>query len=477
MAKNKPILSYRSNGYWVMIPMGIYIAVVSYLTPLTRDMFEIIGDGKTLFAWQAAWNYYYGYYMNWGGRIAYLITGFLLNSFYRAPYQENFSQIIISTMNGMVFVLFLLALFLLAFARRPKFAHQPDQWRIWLLFFLMMTVLAKKGQTFFWIAGYCNYLWVLTLHAWFMVFYRLQWNDKTFLSFHDDRWKQALFFIFIFLYGIIAGMASEFGVLLSILLLLVGCGYQLFYKKISLPLWCYGGVAGIIIGYGLLMLSPGVSKRFHDEYFLSFRQTSFLEKLSNLPDIMVSFLEQTRFTPLLIWLAIYYWQKNLSSSGKNILHRFFSKITRHKNFGVVVVLTIGYFVFVAAQVFNPTLQGRNFFYPSVLFLLSTILVLNVIFFDNHHIFKRIYHYKKILFAMTSLAMVLYLGKILWYSYDFHLQFQARIATFAIAKASGAEEVFIKPYRLKNKFWGDVGMADYEIDLVSQYYGVKKIIRQ
>ncbi|MGI9461943.1 MAG: DUF6056 family protein, partial [Alphaproteobacteria bacterium] len=287
-------------GMATLLAIFSYIALVSYLTPLMVEDFgfHFRGDGK-LWAWENIWDGIKERYGYAGGRIAYVFHQFAYHSLYRAPFEENFSQIIFALFNGVVFLLFLLALFFLAFARKPKFIHGEDIIKIILLFFLAMIVLADKGLTIFWLHGRLIYLLPTTILLWFLVFYRLQWMDKNFLSFTKQPIKQFWFLCFFLPLAFMAGMASHVGCLIVLICLLGGFIYKKFMVHEKLPLWAWLGLLCFIIGYGILTLAPGNQVRISwNPSALAYFDQPFLERyIGQFLEGCYIFMQETLFLP------------------------------------------------------------------------------------------------------------------------------------------------------------------------------------
>lgn len=470
------VLQGVSGGWWVLA-IFIYITVVTALTPVMVDDFNVHGDGQTLFAFHDAWQYYKGMYVGWSGRLAHILFGFLSLSFYREPFHEWPSQIILATLNGLVFVIFLLSLFFLAFGRAPRFVDNSDRIRILLLFFLTMTCLARIGETIFWLNGRCVYLWTATALCCFLVFYRLQIKNNKFLSFATvtTSYRQFFFLLLFLTLAMVAGMASEIGGLTVIVLLASLTAYKLFYKKISLPLWHWLGLLFFIIGYILLMTAPGNLIRANHPVFDEFHKATLLQHLFSLPSHSLPrqlgfFIGKTKGLFLLLLLGLVLWLKTENKNFNNILHN---------NFAWAVIFFITSMIFLVIQTFNPAPSGRTFFIGTIFFVVSFILLLDHIFLSlpqskTPRIFAWLRLQRKYFFVGTIVLVTAYLVYIMVITIKLHHQFTLRTAFIAAQKESGLSEIILQPYRMNTRFFIQMSNSQWEMMPMADYYGVKKI---
>ncbi|MGI9461623.1 MAG: DUF6056 family protein [Alphaproteobacteria bacterium] len=490
MIKNKKIIIYS-----IFLSIFFYIASVSYLTPLLSDDFGYIGGGKTLLAWQESWEVYKLMYTLWSARIAHFIHGLSFYSLYRSPFEENFSQIILSIMNGMVFISFLLSLFFLLFARRPKLNDYQDHIRIILLFFLMMTILAKIGQTIFWLNGRIVYLWVIMITSWFFVFYRLQWADKNFLSFQKQSLKHILFLLFFLPLGFMAGMGSLIGNIFLIFLLAIGLGYKKFFTKQMIPVWCWLGFLCFTVGYIILLTAPGNIARMNSYVYFPYYQLPLLEKYFIYPLKGVYwFLVATKWLPLIAFFGLCYWFNNIKVEGRNIIAIFIKKIKKDNSFATACLLFLLTILFVVAMGISPVNVGRVWFFGTVMFLLCFMVMLDRFFLSKKPfgIFKKIYPMRPYIFIVASGIYMIYFIHIFSLTLGFQKEFQKRVVSITEQKLSGKQVIVVKKYsdkyvhnRFRSRlggFWGhDQWLSEthlalrYMMVVVPRYYGVKKII--
>ena len=106
------------------------------------------------------------------------------------------------------------------------------------------------SNTVFWEDGACNYMFTMTIIMGFITLYRKS----------IDREKSLLFAVGMFFFGIAAGWCNENTSGGLILFMIIEMGYQIFknQKKISsLRPWMITGFIGTLIGFAMMVLSPG----------------------------------------------------------------------------------------------------------------------------------------------------------------------------------------------------------------------------
>lgn len=119
-----------------------------------------------------------------------------------------------------------------------------------LIFFALWAFTPSFPSVFLWLSGACNYLWP----AVFLLGFLLPYIRKYY--FLKNRIDKNRWFRFVmFFTGVIAGWSNENSVCWIILVILVFiCKNS---KRSEIETWMITGLAGMIIGYALLMLAPG----------------------------------------------------------------------------------------------------------------------------------------------------------------------------------------------------------------------------
>ena len=151
----------------------------------------------------------------------------------------------------------LLLVFLCYFGNKCSF--QFTKKHLYFAFVSLWVFQLEWGDVFLWLSGSCNYLWSSIFIFIFLLPYILSYYcPDSFLRIKNKF--SYLFLPVLFLLGLIAGNTNE-NVILSLFFTL-GL-YFLFkiYKKEHIEPWEIFGYVGLLIGFTILMISPGNANR------------------------------------------------------------------------------------------------------------------------------------------------------------------------------------------------------------------------
>ncbi len=179
------------------------------------------------------------FYYTWSGRIV----------------NNTLSQIFVwmgkdvfNVLNALASVLLVLEIYWCANKGRVTFHFNADRLAWLFLFFWVFT--PSFPSVVFWLVGACHYLWPAVFLTGFLVPFVYKYYN-----FEIKSKRNTLVSFCMFLFGLIAGCTNENSVCWVILLLLVFVFKS--WKFHTMERWMCFGLAGLILGYGLLMLSPG----------------------------------------------------------------------------------------------------------------------------------------------------------------------------------------------------------------------------
>ena len=121
------------------------------------------------------------------------------------------------------------------------------------------------SNTVFWEDGACNYMFTMTIIMGFITLYRKSLDGANVSFFSDNlpaetREKSWLFALGMFIFGIAAGWCNENTSGGLILFMLIELGYRFIKNQKKLTFikpWMITGLVGSIIGFGMMVLSPG----------------------------------------------------------------------------------------------------------------------------------------------------------------------------------------------------------------------------
>lgn len=188
----------------------------------------------------------WSHYLTWGGRsIAHTIAQFFL---WKGKGLFNFA-------NAFVGTLLVAEIYWCIHKGKVSFSFEPK--KIFWIFFALWAFTPGFTPVFLWLTGACNYLWTCVMLIGFMVPF-----IKKYYYPEGKAGDSVLFTGFMFFFGIFSGWTNENSVCWIILLLVLFL-LRLRKNDICIHNWMYAGLTGLLVGYLLLVLSPGNLSRFH----------------------------------------------------------------------------------------------------------------------------------------------------------------------------------------------------------------------
>lgn len=203
------------------------------------------------------------------------------------------------------------------------------------------------GDTVFWITGSANYLWGTFFILLFLLPFRLYKDRKISIA------SSIIISVGMFLIGVIAGWTNEntAGAMIFIAFL-----YMFYFcrKKWLMPIWGYCGIAGVIIGFVVMILAPGNFERAGESSF-SFFLLAY--RLFNATLTFVYYCGPLIVVCVVVFILSYHYNKNREGEVKDtLIHTLIYYMAavvavyamllsptfpRRALFGVVSFLTIG----------------------------------------------------------------------------------------------------------------------------------------
>ena len=392
----------------------------------------------------------YSYYMTWGGRvIAQMLAMFFL--WIGRPWFN------LAMAAGIILLLF--AIQWIAHEGRITFALRPFD--ILMTFLCFWSFNINFAGTVVWIDGACNYFFPLLAVILFLLPYIHRY-------FQEKESRMPGYFIpLMFILGVLAGDSNENTICW---IGLSGLVYLVYYgKRKKLEFWMVTGMAGLAMGYGLLMLSPGNVIRMKEsgEAF----QFLFLD-MDHLRSLGFCFLVQS-FLWMYLWMA-YRRRKCLQVN----------KYSRHVRlafwFAVMSML------FNLIMLFSPESPFRAAF-PSLIFLMTAVMLIHRVTQLSE---KNIVKVKAC--SVLSLLWILYFcftfstSVVLYYNQRLYMgnmirQAESLSGKNLVLKVTGEPDVlkkwvlltgmhaFNSPVEKDVNHWRNVAFA--------RYYGIKGIYRE
>ena len=268
----------------VTVCVGMFI--LNCLTPLIADDFthaHIWGTNEKITNFAELFSSTKAYYTDWGGRF---------NFTFLAQMFSSDDKIIFNVFNSFIYLVFVLAVYYhingRAKTNAPLFINVNAA--VWLL-------APVFGQTVLWLTGACMYMWVVTFALVFLLPYRF---------FIEKPFKSGFYLKYVmFILGLICGCGFE-NTSAAMLAMCVSFIWLFHIKhKIAygnIPVWCYSGLSGGIIGFLIMILSPGTQKRLIGVTMAADRN-AFLQALKN---ILYSSVISAVFLFVLLMSALYF---------------------------------------------------------------------------------------------------------------------------------------------------------------------------
>ena len=461
----------RKKTIAVFIGIFIFLYILNYLTPLSfgddyvyafkwpgHPMFtplpetaeRISGFGDLL---ESQWLHYF----TGNGRVP---AHFLVQFF---VWQNKF---LFDLMNSFVFLFLIFEIYWLSCKGKISLKGlKPGV--LWGVFISLWAFTPGFNTIFLWICGACNYLWMTVFLLLFLIPY-----VRKYYNFHEILGKGCYYNGMIFVMGIIAGWSNENSVCWIILVLML---FLFSYRNCrGNETWMYLGLAGLVIGYALMLLAPGNMARLYARSDANWLKIQTLK--NNLYIFAVVFMFQ-----FVLW---YFNLKSLYILKKEGLKKHI-KPYYYKDKLLALILCVIAFGMSAVMVLSPSFAPRNGFPGTVQLIIAAGILLRVQ--DENSVILIPVMTRKFMFHAGILFFIISSSITFQYSCEMKEQMDALIAKAEQAHASSADIVLtIKPFKdsgeLKDLLsgyhlsyfdlsedvndWGNVAFA--------RYYGIKGV---
>lgn len=358
---NRNDLAINKKGIFLLLVIFCFMYVLNTLIPLLAD------DYSSAFLWKGMdylndtsygaikrvssfADIYAGlksYYFTWGGRV----PGSSPVSFFLWKGKELFNPC-----NALLFTLLVIEVFWLSHEGRITFDFSPLY--IFGIFFALWAFNAQFIDTCLWLAGSCNYLWMLVIVLAFLMPYVRS-------HFENDAFKNCsrALTIGLFLVGILAGWSHE----TTNCWIIVVLAYWLYvsYQKGYLQFWKITGFVGFCIGYALLIFAPGNFSRLQMQ-----QHTSRVIIDSSLLNIKLTELFVILFFHFVIWYFIISFVLKYSKQKSNF---------NYKTTGLYLSLAMSFMMIAFGSGIMIFLLPTNGLRPSFLNLVYLIISLSLLF--------------------------------------------------------------------------------------------------
>ena len=460
---------------WILLTVAFaYFFILNYLMPMAFGddyLYAFIWQGNPMYvpltedavkvtSFRDLLTSQISFYHTWSGRV---VNNTLSQLFVWA------GKDVFNILNAFACVLIVLEIYWCADKGRIKFTFATGRLAWLFLFFWIFT--PSFPSVVFWLVGSCHYLWPAVFLTGFLIpFIRKHYYPKKEVK--NNFW----FNVFMFFFGLISGCTNENSVCWAILLLL----FLIFEcrKLQGMENWMLWGLAGLVLGYAVLMLSPGNYARLiatHDSNWFN---------LATIKENLLAFA-RTLVYQFLLWYfclrslpQIYNMVRVCEESEKEELQ---------KELTLVKVLCITAMGMSAIMLFSPEFHERSAFPGTVHLMIVTGIVLRV---QTEYCIELLQQNAKTFLAWVGvICFIVSAGYTLRHLYDHHIYNEKLLSQVAVIKENDNEsqafldvDPFPEPDKVENFLSGyhtfDINASDdansWTNVAFARYYGIKGV---
>lgn len=449
----------------------IFLYILNYLTPMSFGddyvysfMWQgevmskpIPADAARISSWKDLFASQWLHYFTWGGRaIAHVLIQLFL----------WIGKNVFNFFNTCICTILIAEIYFCINKGNVKLFFEAKE--VFLIFVALWAFTPAFSQVFFWVGGSLNYVWTTAFLLAFLIPY-----IRKYYTFSQEEINKKINAFSIFFIGILAGWSNENTICWIILFL----SLFLFTRRHELDsnkdIWMYTGLAGLIIGYALLMLAPGNANRFYLEYG---HTASFINR--------TSLVENLKMAVLIFFIYhVVMWYYCLRSFWSLKQKKVISLVLKEEIF-LVKILCIIAFGMCIIMLFSPEFPPRSAFQSTVFLIIAC------------GIFMRLQEeYQVELIRENAKRFMLYVGCFyffitssvtLYCFYNMQMQFQNLMSVVQQTRINAEDNVLIvKPFKEpKNAFfWSGMHTITYELSekvdfwsnvAFSKYHNIKGI---
>ncbi|WP_289994225.1 DUF6056 family protein [Photorhabdus laumondii] len=359
--------SYSKKIYSLILTLSfLLVSYISYMTPMQSDDYSYLLKGLDL-------QTHINHYLYWSGRfISDYISSFIL------VLTNNFSKSIIISLSLVSMTL------IISFIPSILYKRKNSTYCFVFIFSLYWIANPTLGQTVFWVVGAANYL-VTNL---FICIYLIL------LALYISGSKKPYLPLLIF--SIPAGLSNENTSIIVVCISFVSSCYH-FIRKNDFRL--FASTVLVIVGAGLLILSPGNFARASNQAFDWWTQMTLFGKIEyfvkySLPISLKRIYALIATSIILLFIA--------------------NKIEKNKEIIIISLLSLlAGFASIFSMIFAPTFPARALSGPCLFMIISCSFSFNAIINSNSKVSIRIINI--IIFTYLLLFFISY--TLMAYSYN------------------------------------------------------------
>ena len=388
----------------LLLTIFIFFYILNQLMPLAYGddyVYSFVWEGHSLYeplsesamrvtSWKDLYASQVLHYFTWSGRF---VNHILAQGFLWA------GKSIFNICNSLIVVLLVCEIYWCS--HKGAVSIKMDVSLLCFIFFALWAFTPGFGDVLLWVVGACNYLWPMAMLTGFLLPY-----INKYYSFSENKGKGSAFCLVMFLGGLVAGCTNENTVCWLIPLLIFFIYKSNVGKKES---WMYFGVVGLVLGYSLLIFSPGNMVRLIAE-----------QKGYN----WISWSKLAVNSALLILILLYFniplWWFNLRS-----FNRLKTKCKENKDLSAEVllakILCAVSFCMTFVMIVSPIFPTRSAFPGTVILIIASCILLRVQNDYSVIIFKR--KIKNILYAIAAIYFAITTITTFYGTYHYRMQVQ------------------------------------------------------
>ena len=432
----------------VLIGIFIFLYILNYLTPLSFGddyLYAFIWQGNSMFvplpedavrvtSWQDLIISQCSLYFTWGGRV----VGQSLTQFFVWLGKDIFNVI-----NAFVGTLLIAELNWCMNKGKVSMSVRPAM--ILWTFFVLWLFAPGFSDVFIWLTGSCIFLWP----AVFLLSFLIPYVQK-YYAFQDEMGNSCYYDFAIFFLGLLAGCGNENSVCWVILVLL----FFLFieYKKgNSKETWMFTGVAGLVLGYAILILAPGNMVRLHSGHGSNWFNLDLL-------------MHHFSILAVVLLFQAFLWYFSLKSVYKLSKEKYW-RTALQKDIVLVQILLVLAFGMSATMLFSPEFPTRSGFPGTIPLVIASGILLRIQKEDHIELVQ--YGARKVLISLGVLFFLMSASVTMYNFYEKHVHVQKiLVAVDRLKQSSRKQTLCVRPFRtvsFEENLVSGLHVSNYNLD--------------
>ncbi len=274
---NKRVLIFFSFAFLLFYLLNYLMPLVfgddyvyAFVWQGTRMDVPLPKDAVRVLSWHDLVSSQWVHYLTWGGRT----VNSVLAQFFLWAGKSTFNFL-----NAFISVLLIVEIYWCIYKGKISLQFKPGM--LYWIFISVWAFTPAFSAVFLWLVGACNYLWPAVL---LLAFIRPYINKYYCLQEMVDTSvpnKYSMFFL-----GLVSGWTNENSVcwiIFAVILLII----YLHKKQRKIDTWLFAGLVGLMVGYMLLLFSPGNVARLASDDRQWFNMEMLLHRLFRFSEVFL----------------------------------------------------------------------------------------------------------------------------------------------------------------------------------------------